>query len=176
MTSRAALSILLALSLGACATVERYDAAGDIHAFLISIRDNDRQAFDAHVDRPALKTQLKARFTAEILRRTGTLGGVLAQFMGGVVDPLVDAAVQPEVFLAIAEAKGYQPSQPLPGRVAITGSLRKLEDERVCVTSKKDGPCLLVFRNEGGIWRLVAFEGPMDGLRIPPLKVGLIPQ
>ena len=64
MKLRVALSALLALSLGACATVQRYDAAGDIHAFLIAIRDNDKAAFDAHVDRPALKAQMHARILA----------------------------------------------------------------------------------------------------------------
>jgi hypothetical protein len=157
---------LLALALAACATVTRYDAAGDIHALLVAIRDNDRQAFDAHVDRPALKAQMKSRFTGEMVQRGGALGGALAQMLGGVSDAVVDAAVQPEVFLAVAEAKGYRPSKPLPGRVAITESLRYLEGDRVCVTSKKDGPCLLVFRNEAGSWRLIAFEGPLGDLKL----------
>jgi hypothetical protein len=164
---RALVILALTLSLGACATAARYDAAGDIHALLVAIRDDDRQAFDAHVDRPALKAQMKARLTAAAIQRGGTLGGVLAQAFGGISDVLVDAAVQPQVFLAVAEAKGYRPSRPLPSRVAITGSLRYLEGERVCVTDKRDGPCLLVFANEAGTWRLVAFEGPLDALKLP---------
>ncbi|HEY4029871.1 MAG TPA: DUF2939 domain-containing protein [Caulobacteraceae bacterium] len=159
--------VFLALMLSGCATVTRYDAAGDIHALLAAIRDNDRQAFDAHVDRPELKAQMKSRLTATAIRRGGAFGGILAQALGGVSDVLVDAAVQPQVFLAVAEAKGYQPSRPLPSRVAITSSLRYLEGDRVCVTGKKDGPCLLVFRNEAGTWRLIAFEGPLDQLRLP---------
>lgn len=161
--------LLLAFALCACATVARYDAAGDIHALLVAIRDDDRQAFDAHVDRPALKAQMKSRLMATAIQRGGALGGALAEMLGGVTDAVVDAAVQPQVFLAVAEAKGYQPSRPLPSRVAIAGSLRYLEGDRVCVTSKKDGPCLLVFRNEAGTWRLIAFEGPLDALKLPKL-------
>jgi hypothetical protein len=167
---RTVLIAALALGLAACATATRYDAAGDIHALLVAIRDNDKQAFDAHVDRPALKAQLKARLTAFAVQRGGTLGGLLAETFGGMTDALVDAAVQPQVFLAVAEAKGYRPEKPLPGRVAITGSLRYLEGDRVCVIDKKDAPCLLVFRNEGGTWRLIAFEGPLDALKLPALK------
>jgi hypothetical protein len=167
---RAVLIAVMALALAACATATRYDAAGDIHALLVAIRDNDKPAFDAHVDRPALKAQMRDRLTAAAIQRGGALGGLLAQTFGGMTDALVDAAVQPQVFLAVAEAKGYRPSQPLPGRVAITGSLRYLEGDRVCVTGKKDGPCLLVFRDEGGTWRLIAFEGPLDALKLP--KVG----
>ena len=41
--------LLLALSallLSSCATAQRYDAAGDVHALLIAIRDNDSAAFE----------------------------------------------------------------------------------------------------------------------------------
>ena len=158
---------VLGLTLSACATATRYDAAGDIHALLVAIRDNDQQAFDAHVDRPALKAQIKTRITAAALQRGGPLAGFLAETFGGVTDALVDSAARPQVFLAIAEAKGYRPSQPLPSRVSITSSLRYLEGDRVCVIDKRDGPCLLVFANEAGTWRLVAFEGPLDALRLP---------
>ena len=158
--------LLLSIVLAACATATRYDAAGDIHALLVAIRDNDRQAFDAHVDRPALKAQMKSRLTATAIQRGGAFGGALAQMLGGVSDALVDAAVQPGVFLAVAETKGYTPSKPLPGRVVITSSLRYLEGDRVCVTGKKDGPCVLVFANEGGTWRLVAFEGALGDLKL----------
>jgi hypothetical protein len=168
MRFRPALAAVLTLSLAACATAERYDAAGDIHAFLTAIRDGDRQTFDAHVDRPALKAQLKARFTTEAMQRGGALGGALAQALGGMADPLIDAAVQPGVFLAVAESKGYSPSKPLPGRAAIASALRPLDDGRVCVIAKREGPCLLVFRNEAGLWRLVAFEGPIGDLKLPP--------
>ena len=167
---RAVCIVVLAFCLAACATATRFDAAGDIHALLVAVRDNDRQAFDAHVDRPALKAQMKSRLTAAAVQRGGAFGGALVQMLGGVTDALVDAAVQPQVFLAVAEAKGYRPSQPLPGRGTITSSLRYLEGDRVCVVDKKDGPCLLVFANEGGTWRLVAFEGPLDQLKLPALK------
>ena len=158
--------LFLTLVLTACATVTRYDAAGDIHALLVAIRDNDRQAFDAHVDRPELKAQMRSRITAAAIQRGGALGGALAQMLGGVSDAVVDAAVRPQVFLAVAESKGYRPSKPLPNRVAIAESLRYLDGDRVCVTGKKDGPCLLVFRNEAGTWRLVAFEGPLSELKL----------
>lgn len=157
---------VIAFALSACATVTRYDAAGDIHALLVAIRDNDRPAFDAHIDRAELKAQMKSRLTATAIRRGGALGGALAEMLGGVSDAMVDAALQPQVFLAVAEAKGYRPSKPLPSRAAITSSLRYLEGDRVCVPDKKDGPCLLVFRNESGTWRLIAFEGPLDKLKL----------
>ena len=166
MTLRLALTVLIALSLSACATVTRYDAAGDIHAFLVSIRDGDKTAFEAHVDRPSLKEQLRARVTAGMLKRQDGLGALGALLAGPLVDVAVDQLVQPSVFLAVAEANGYASSKPLPSRAALTGALRRLDEDRVCVTTKRDGPCVLDFRNEAGVWRLVAFEGDPGLLKL----------
>ena len=50
------LSAVLALVLGACATVPRQSGpAVDIQRFLIAIRDSDSAAFETYVDREALK-------------------------------------------------------------------------------------------------------------------------
>jgi hypothetical protein len=166
MRFRLLIAGLAALSLSACATVERYDAAGDIHAFLVSIRDNDKAAFDAHVDRPALKAQLRSRVQAGLLKRSDNLSALAAMFAGPLVDVAVDQLVQPGVFLAVAEANGYTPSKPLPGRAGIAAALRNLDDGRVCVTVKRNGPCVLDFRNEDGTWRLVAFEGDASLLKM----------
>ncbi len=166
MTLRPVLAALTVLALCACATVTRYDAAGDIHAFLVSIRDGDKTAFEAHVDRPALKEQLRARMMAGMLKRQDGLGALGALFAGPLADVAVDQLVQPSVFLAVAEANGYAPSKPLPSRAALTGALRRVEDDRVCVTTKRDGPCVLDFRNEAGVWRLIAFEGDPGLLKL----------
>ena len=157
---------LLAGLLGACATVPRFEAAGDIHAFLVSIRDGDREDFNAHVDRPALKTQLKSRLIAGESQSHGAaswqaLGAVLA---GPLVDVGVDALVQPETFRAVAIQLGYAPDRPIPSQLQISAFLRLIGDGEVCVVTRRDGPCTLVFRNEGGVWRLVGYEGDLDRL------------
>ena len=61
----------LALLASGCATAERVSAAGDVHALLIAIRDNDHAAFDARVDRPALEHQLEARILDRTPRAPG---------------------------------------------------------------------------------------------------------
>ena len=155
-----------ALALSGCATLTSYDAAGDVHAFLVSIRDGDRAAFEAHVDRAALKQQLEARVTAGLLKRKDALAALGAVLAGPLADAAVDQLVQPSVFLAVAEAKGYAPSKPLPSRAALTGSLRALDDGRVCVATRRDGPCLLDFEKEDGVWKLVAFEGDVSQLKL----------
>ena len=32
----------------------------------------------------------------------------------------------------------------------------------VCAARSKTGPCILVFKNEGGSWKLIGFEGRIE--------------
>ena len=159
-------ALLFSAVLAACATAPRFEAAGDIHAFLVAIRDGDRAGFDAHVDRPALKAQLKSRLIGGEAQTHGTgswqaIGAVLA---GPLVDVGVDALVQPETFRAAAIKLGFAPDRPLPNRLQIDAFLRYTGDGEVCVTTRRDGPCTLVFRNESGAWKLVGYEGDIGRL------------
>ncbi len=151
-----------AATLAGCATVPRYEAAGDIHAFLISIRDGDRASFDQHVDKPALKEQLRARFLTEAKQSTGMAGALGALITGPLVDLGVDTLVRPDVFRAVAIEHGYSPDRPIPGVIAIAQAVRALDGGRACVIAKKDGPCILVFKNEDGTWKLIGFEGRIE--------------
>jgi Protein of unknown function (DUF2939) len=154
-----------ALSLTACASVERLDAANDVHALLLSIRDNDSQTFDAHVDHEALKRQL----SAQLDKRLGQNKKVreLAALLGpSVVDFADQALIQPKTFKLVAEQYGYTPATKIPGPVAISTTLKNLPDGRVCATKKKDGPCVLTFTKEQGVWKLTSFDGDFSTLRL----------
>jgi Protein of unknown function (DUF2939) len=155
-------ALAVVLALGGCSTIPKYEAANDIHAFLVAIRDGDRAAFDAHVDRPALKTQLHARLMQEVGQRNGDLAGFGALLAGPLVDLGVDAAVRPEVFRAIAQKYGYDPAQPIPNTLLIAQYVRPLDAERACVITKAKGPCVFVFKNEAGTWKLIGFEGHIN--------------
>ncbi len=162
------LASLALVLVSACATGQRLSAAADVHALLIAIRDNDHAAFDARVDRDALEHQLESR----ILERTQgpgenntthTLGAALA---GPLARLAGEALLRPEVFRAVAEYYGYRPDTPIPGEIAIAGALRSLPDGRVCAAKGHNGPCLLTFANEDGVWRLVSFDGDVSLLRL----------
>jgi hypothetical protein len=159
--------LLTAATLSACATTQRLDAAGDVHDLLVAIRDDDRAAFDNHVDRKALKASIEGRIVRETQRadmddRLKVVGVLLAP---GLADLAGDTLIQPRVFRSVANYYGYTPDRPIPGRVAIAGALKAMPDGRVCATKKKDGPCLLVFSNEGGQWKLSGFEGDISDLQ-----------
>ena len=160
-------ALLLALLAAACASTSRYDAAGDVHDLLVAVRDNDRAAFERHIDRDALRRQIEGRMVREARTSTApdglkALGIALAQPGAAIAEAML---IQPRVFRMAAESYGYTPDQPIPGRMAIAGWLKYLDDGRVCATRKKGGECLLTFTQRGGTWRLTGFEGELSDLR-----------
>lgn len=169
MMFRALLVALAALTLSACATVQKLPAAGDVHALLISIRDGDRATFDSLVDRPALNTEISRRLVAEAGRQKDDRVSALAALLGPSIARVAgDAFIQPEVFRAVAEYYGYTPQTKIPNQLAITQALRQLPDGRICAVTKKDGPCLLMFTKSAadGRWKLSGFEGDTSMLRL----------
>jgi hypothetical protein len=156
---------LAALALAACASVHRLDAANDVHALLLSIRDDDSQTFDAHVDHDALKQQLQAQLDLRIGRNKKIRD--LAALLGpSVVDFADQALIQPRTFRMVAEQYGYTPASKIPGPIVIATLLKELPDGRVCATRKKDGPCLMTFTKEAGVWKLTSFDGDFSTLRL----------
>lgn len=146
--------------LAGCATTRQLSAAPDVHALLVAIRDDDRAAFDTHVDRRALEAEMQA-IVVERTRDAGLGEGAsgLAVLLSG---PLAHAAggalLRPQVFRAIADYYGYRPDTPIPGSLSLAVALTALPDGRVCAKGHRGGPCLLTFADEDGTWRLVGFD------------------
>jgi hypothetical protein len=157
-----------ALTLSACATVQKLPAAGDVHALLISIRDDDEATFDSLVDRKALKKEIQRRMMAEVERRGDARVSAVAALLGpSLADVAGESLVRPQVFRAVAEYYGYKPATKIPNVLVISQALRQLPDGRICAISKKDGPCLLDFtKAEDGHWKLSGFEGDNSMLRL----------
>jgi hypothetical protein len=166
-TMRRLIPLMAAVLLAACSTTTRLSAAGDVHALLVSIRQNDHEAFEAHIDRRALERQLQGRLEDQASRAnlSPEWQGVGAMLAGPLSRLASQALIQPEVFRSVAESYGYGADKPIPNTFAVASLLRALPDGRVCAPRKKNGPCLLTFANEGGSWRLVSFEGDPSMLR-----------
>jgi len=163
MTKLKLAAVFAGLALTACATPQQYDAANDIHAFLVAVRDGDRDTFEAHVDRRALRQQLEYRILGE-LPRDPLLRALGSLVSAPVADVATDALVRPQVFRTVAIYNGYDPSRPLPRPGVIAQALRNAGAGQVCIGERKR-PCTLVFAREDGVWRLVAFEGDLKDLR-----------
>jgi Protein of unknown function (DUF2939) len=161
---RIAPALGLSLLLSACATGERLGAAQDVHAFLLSVRDNDRASFEAHVDRRALEGEMQRIIAAKAANAKGV--GPLKPFTGLLAIPVAraagDALIRPEVFRFAAEYYGYRPGQPVPNVVALAVYLTPVSDDQVCARHGKPPRCLLTFAKEGATWRLVSIgDDPM---------------
>lgn len=162
---RLALICALALALSACATTQRVDAAADVHAFLVSVRDNDRALFDRHVDRRALTGQLEARLREEARSRLpGDLRAGADLLAGLIADAAGEALIRPSTFRLAARAMGYSPSDPIPNSLVIARALKPLDGGRVCAERRSKGDCVFVFERQDGVWRLVAFQGELAEL------------
>jgi hypothetical protein len=162
---------IAAAALSACATVQKLDAASDVHALLVSIRDGDRATFEALVDKPALKQEMQAQMQARLMaeaRRDPRVPSILAAVLApSVAEVAGEALIRPDVFRAVAEHYGYSRDQKLPGVVAISSMLKPLDGGRVCAVTKKDGPCLLTFtQGPDTRWRLSGFDGDFSMLRL----------
>lgn len=162
---------LIAVSLSGCASVQRIDAAGDVHALLISIRDNDQAAFDARIDRNALRDQIEGQLVvrARQAKMDDRLKGLAMLLTGPAAQVASDTLLRPNVFKAAAEYYGYTPDKPIPGQLAIASTLRSTGEGRVCAARSKTGPCLLSFASEDGVWKLVSFDGDPAQLKLPKL-------
>jgi len=168
MLKRLTTLAMIVLCLAGCASVERVDAAGDVHALMMAIRDGDQTGFDAHVDRVALQLQIEG-FLVERTRSAkldDPMKGLAFALAGRVANAASDILLRPQTFRAAAEYYGYTPGQPVPGQLAIAGSLKPLDDGRVCVTRQKNGACLLTFAREAGAWKLVHFDGDPSELKL----------
>jgi hypothetical protein len=159
--------VLMALALSACATVQKLDAAADVHALMIAIRDGDRATFRSLVDERALKQDLQSQLVAEARRDPRVPTVVAAILAPGLADIAGDLLIRPEVFRAVAEGYGYRRDMAIPGPIGISTLLRPVGDGRVCAPTKKGGPCQLIFTQApDGRWRLSGFTGDLSQLRL----------
>lgn len=158
----------VAVSLSACATTERIDAAADVHAFLVSVRNDDKSSFERYVDRRALTQSLEMRIQVEASRPdTPKEMRLVALALAGPAAKVIEQTlIRPSVFRLVAVNLGYTPDRPLPKTLDIAGGLRYLEDGRVCAAKSKQGPCLLTFAREVDTWRLVSIDAPLKDLKL----------
>ena len=155
--------------LTACAATDRYGAAGDVHNLMIAIRNDDHATFDALVDRRALEGRLQAEMLSRDRAAHMSTGlTLLGAWLSGPASRLAgDVLVQPAVFRDVAAFYGYSANTPIPNRLSLAAALSTLPDGRVCATARRQGPCLLTFANEDGVWRMVDFnaDASVSGLR-----------
>lgn len=138
----------------------RLDAAEDVHTFLIAVKERDQRTFDKHVDREALKADVRRQLTA----RAGdgdAIGAVLGSNQG---DAILDRLIAPESFNLAVQQAGGGALDRTPSAAEIAAVLKPAGENRVCLPSGPGGPCAITFALDGDDWRLVSISA--EGLQI----------
>lgn len=136
-----------ALALSGCGMGSRADAAKGVEAFLRAAQARDPIGFEARIDRPALRADLR-RQLAEVSQQSSL------EVEGGPSERALDRMIGPEAFqLVAAETGSALPAAPTAAQVALL--LKPAAGGRVCLHAEGDETqCLLTFAKTGGRWRL----------------------
>jgi hypothetical protein len=150
----------LSLALAGCGLDVRADAAQGIAKFLDAVHRDDHRAFEASIDRKALRSDLRDQ-----LADLGRARGIDVE--GGPSEFALDRMITPEAFRLVSARTG----QPLP--IAPTGAqvalMMQVKDKsHVCLDDPDGHRCALAFAKRGGAWRLT-------GMRAAELKVVALP-
>jgi hypothetical protein len=158
-----ALSAPSALGLAGCGQVaQRYQAAQDIHAFFAAVESGDKAAFDAHIDRPALRKELRSGIGRAIGAKVGVSGeaaDVLNDLLGSSsADQAMDRMISPESFRIVWQNSKI-PIKTAPSAWQIAPMLKMVPPDQACLTKRPGSDdCVMTFRDEGGTWKLTGIE------------------
>jgi hypothetical protein len=150
----------LAVSLAGCDIGVRADAAKAIERFLAAVHDDDRAAFEAAVDRKALRSDLSEQLT-ELARAKGVV------VEGGPSEFALDRMISPGAF-RIVEAKSGQALGHAPSAAEIALILKVRDKNHVCVGDPGEDRCSLSFAKRAGVWRLVGMQATDLRIAVPP--------
>jgi hypothetical protein len=155
----AALVLLLPLLAG-CGLDVRADAAQGIARFLDAVRRDDHRAFEAAIDRRALRADLRDQ-----LADVGHAKDL--DIAGGASEFALDRMITPEAFRLVSAHSGQPvPIAPTAAQVALLMTVK--DKSHVCLGDAAGQRCALAFAKRGGAWRLTA-------MRATELKVVALP-
>ena len=152
-----------ALALSACGGVQtRHGAAEGVREFFVAVQTNDRDAFEAHIDRDALRESLKTELRASA---SGCEGELLDRLLtGGGGDALLDAMITPQSFKLAAERSGAA-MRRTPSAVEVAAMLKMEGEDRACLRNPGQDACVMTFERAGEVWKLVALQGSQVQVR-----------
>jgi hypothetical protein len=143
-------AVLLSGLLSGCGVGSRADAAKGVEEFLRAAQAHDPLGFEARIDRPALRADLRRQLMA--LGQQSTL-----EIEGGPSERALDRMIGPEAFQLVEANSGQAlPAAPTTAQLALL--LKPIGGGKVCLHDAKGDDCLLTFAKIGGRWRLTAMR------------------
>jgi len=111
--------------------------------------------FESHIDRPAVRADLKGQLLAE-----PDVRALQDQLGDDTGDVAADRMISPESFRLLGVGAGQLPPKTASTK-QIAARLKILAPERVCLPDETDkSDCLLTFAKQGGHWKLVGLHAP----------------
>jgi hypothetical protein len=151
----------LAVTLGGCDVGVRADASKAIERFLTAVHNDDRRAFEAAIDRQALRADLRDQLT-DLARAKGVV------VEGGPSDFALDRMITPAAF-QLVEAQSGQALHVAPNATAIALMMQVKDRAHVCVGDPGKPRCALSFAKREGTWRLVGMQATDLKIAVPPV-------
>jgi hypothetical protein len=155
-----AVLMVLALALGACSSGEKADASKDVARFLYAVRRGDRQTFDAGLNRPEVRSDLR-----EQVKELARLKGV--EVDGGPSEFAIDRMIAPEAF-HVVDARTGQPLAAGPTPAQVAAMLKVRNATRVCLDDATTHACRITFAKRDGGWKLVGMPATDLRIEVPP--------
>jgi Protein of unknown function (DUF2939) len=154
------------LALIACGD-PRKGAAEAAQGLLTAVQSGDRQAFEAHLDRPALRGDLRAQMEG-VARQNGV------DVPGGPSDFALDRMIDPEAF-RLVQAHGGQPLPKAPSPAQVAALIKPIDKAHACVHDlTPQQRCVLTFAKEKPGWKLVGMPAADITVAVgdEPVKAG----
>ena len=160
--TRALAAALAGLALAGCTAGVKKDAAEDVRAFLAAAETGHEEAFEARIDRKAVRADLKAQLLK--LPEVRALEDQLGDQTGDVA---VDRMISPQAFKLVRSGEGKD--LPIAPTAEEVQPLLKVIDRRhVCVHDLQVADrCLLTFEKQGRRWKLVGMHASDLTVQIP---------
>lgn len=154
---RAAAWAALSLPAAACGSKDQ-DAPPAVQAVLAAAQAGDAKAFEAGIDRAALRADLRAQMIA-LARQNGL-------DVGGPSDAALDRMIGPDAFHL---SLGGVPLAAPPTAEQVAPQLKPVAKDRVCLHDlAAPQACRLTFAKEGGHWRLVGMPADHPTIELAP--------
>ena len=139
---------LLALPLAGCGGAAPKGAAETASRLLAAAMTNDRVAFEAEIDRAALRDDMRRQVIA--MARTKSL-----DVEGGPSEFALDRMISPDA-IRLVDGKGRRLTEA-PEAGEVRGMLKAVDETHVCL-HQADADCLLTFGKGKAGWRLVGMK------------------
>lgn len=143
--------VLLAAAVGlnGCGAAAPRGAIDSAARLLAAVLNGDRQAFEAQIDRAALREDVRRQVT-EMARATAL------DVDGGPSEFALDRMISPEKVRVVDRSGAVLTEAPSPKEVAPL--MRRVDAGRACLKDAKGQGCVLTFAKGKDHWRLVGMR------------------